>query len=93
VVYLHKDPFTSWIEAHPDPEFKWHVHFWSYFCDFQAGSCENKAKYELADNETLVLHKVGSMCGPLFGRGCGHLWKWDGDELTLLEEGYDQWVS
>ncbi len=44
-------------------------------------------KHPVADGGSPWLHKVGTMCGQLFGRGGGHLWKWDGQEYTLLEEG------
>lgn len=93
IVYLHRNDFDSWMRDRPDDDFKWHVHLWSYFCPFEADSSGKEVGYELADGESFVLHEVGHMCGPLFGQGCGHLWKWDGDELTILEEAFMEWVS
>jgi hypothetical protein len=93
IVFLYPDEFTRWTESHPDPEYRWHVHTWSFFAPLDPMTGQRAARYPLAAGETYWLHKEGTMCGPLFGRGGDHLWKWDGENATLLEEGFNQWIS
>jgi hypothetical protein len=93
VAFLHPEEFTQWLENHPDPDYVWHVHTWSYFAPVEEDMAEEAKEHPVAEGETLWLHKEGTYCGTLFGRGGDHLWKWDGKELTLLEEGIHTWIS
>jgi hypothetical protein len=92
-VLLYPDEFANWLQGHPDQEYRWHVHTWSYFASLDADMAQRAGKYPLAAGETYWLHKEGTMCGSLFGHGGDHLWKWNGKEPTLLEEWFDKWVS
>jgi len=93
IVFLYCDEFTRWTKAHPDADYRWHVHTWSFFTAPDLEEVRRAAKYPLAVGDTYWLHKEGTMCGPLFGRGGDHLWKWNGREPELLEECFNQWVS
>jgi hypothetical protein len=93
IVFLYPDEFTKSTKSYPDPDYRWHVHTWSYFTTLDADELQRAAKYPLAPGETYWLHKEGTMCGPLFGRGGDHLWKWNGEKPVLLEECFNQWVS
>jgi hypothetical protein len=93
IAFLYPDEFTRWTRRHPDTDYRWHVHTWSFFAALDADTAQRAAKHPLAAGETYWLHKEGTMCGPLFGRGGDHLWKWDGSEPALIEECFNQWVT
>lgn len=93
IAFLHPDEFASWTNTHPDAEYRWHVHMWSFFEPLDADTAKRAEKFPLQLGETYWLHREGTMCGQLFGRGGDSLWKWNGTEPTLLEEGFSLWVS
>jgi hypothetical protein len=93
IAFLYPTEFTEWLTAHPDPEYHWHVHTWSFFATVDDESAKKTRGYPVGPGESLWLHKEGARCGQLFGRGGDHLWKWTGRSLELLEEGLNQWVS
>lgn len=93
IACLFPEEFSSWLKKHPDPDNRWHVHTWSYFTPLDKEIVKLAKAYPIAPGECYWLHKEGSQCGNLFGRGGDHLWKWDGHEAVLLEEGIRQWVS
>jgi len=93
VEFLYPDEFTEHMQNHPDPEYRWHVHTWSFFAPVDSDMAKKVEKYPIGAGESYWLHKEGTMCGQLFGRGCNHLWKWDEQEAVLLEECINQWVS
>lgn len=93
IVFLRPAEFSEWLKDHPDKEYCWHVHTWSYFAPLGAETEKKADEYILEAGESYWLHKEGTMCGQLFGRGSDHLWKWNGKEPELLQEALDQWVS
>jgi len=93
IAFLYPDEFTEWLKYHPDPEYRWHVHTWSFFAPLDVETGRRAKKFSLAAGESYWLDKEGTMCGQLFGRGGDHLWKWDGNEPVLLQEFINQWVS
>ncbi len=94
IVFLYIEEFDEWLRREPDRDYRWHVHFWSYFDENLNEEISKKAKqYQLKENEQYWLHKEGTRLGPLFGRGADHLWRWNGSEAELLEECIDHWIS
>jgi hypothetical protein len=93
MVFLYPDEFTEWLNNNPDSDYRWHVHIWSFFAPVDEEMAKKAVKYPCSEGESLWLHKEGTMCGHLFGRGGDHLWKWNGREPELLEEAVNQWVS
>jgi hypothetical protein len=96
VLFLADDDFAKWSRQHPDAEYCWHVHFWSYFhtSPDQEFLAQAQEQYPLDDEaETYWQHVEGTMWGQQAGRGVDHLWKWDGKEPLLLEEAFSHWVS
>jgi hypothetical protein len=93
IAFLYPTEFVEWNKSHPDENFRWHVHTWSFFAPLDSETKKKATQYPLAAGETYWLHKEGTMCGPLFGRGGDHLWKWNGNEPELLQECLNQWVS
>ena len=93
IVSLFPNEFSDWLNDHPDPDYRWHIHTWSFFAPVDVETAKKAEKYHCSEGESLWLHKEGTMCGQLFGRGGDHLWKWNGREPELLEEGMNQWVS
>jgi hypothetical protein len=93
IVFLYPAEFEDWAKRHPDGDYRWHIHTWSYFAPLDPATKHKAAQYPLAAGETYWLHKEGTMCGRLFGRGGDHLWKWNGKAPMLLQERLNQWVS
>jgi hypothetical protein len=95
VFYFKEKAFNRFYERHPDPKFLWHVTYASYFMeDLDAGVlAKAQGRYQIADGERYWLHRETSMLGELFGRGMDHLWKWDGEKATMLEQGFNTWVA
>jgi hypothetical protein len=82
--------YRLWMQLHPDMNFRLHVHFWSHFVEHpDIINC----RFSISTDEQYWLHTEGMMCGPKFGRGADHLWKWDGEQPVLLQKNYTQWTS
>ena len=95
VVYLHEKEFQRWLKKNPDPEYRWHVHFWSFFREpvDKILAAKFKKAYPMDKNFSCWQHSEGTMWGVLAGRGGDHLWQWDGVEPRLIEEAFHSWVS
>ncbi|RBP37326.1 hypothetical protein DES53_11464 [Roseimicrobium gellanilyticum] len=94
VFYFPADRFDAFCEAHPDPEFYWHVTYQSDFPELDAEEIERaKKEHPIEPAEKYWLHREATTMGPLFGRGGNHLWKWDGTRQKLLQEGFSSWIS
>ncbi len=90
VTSLYPAEYRQWLHLHPDAHYQYHFHLWSHF--ITRLYIENTL-YSLNNNEQYWLHTEGMMCGPKFGRGADHLWKWDGKTPALLKKNYAQWTS
>jgi hypothetical protein len=95
VIYLLEDEFAAAPARVADPQYKWHVHFWSFFRseidpDFAA---EARARHPIPEGCIYWQHSEGTMWAVNAGRGADHLWRWDGHKPELLEEAMSQWVS
>lgn len=93
VVYgLHEE-----FERFPikDELFRHHVELLSFFEPGDAARFGSKlvSRYPLREGEQYWFHYDETVLGNLFARGCRHLWKWDGKQLTLLEEAFERWIS
>ena len=93
ITFLYPAEFEDWKKLQPDNEYRWHVHMWSFFTPLDSATVEKAQQYPLVPGESYWLHKEGTQCGPLFGRGGEHLWKWDGNKPVLFQECLNQWVS
>lgn len=95
IFYLAQASFDTFLAAHPDETFRWHVVFTSYF--HQNAEAHVLAKMnalaQLKPGEEFWLHREASTLAPLFERACDHLWKWDGEDLSLVEEAFNGWIS
>ncbi len=95
IFYLSQAGFDAFLEKHPDETFRWHVVFTSYF--HQSADADLQAKMnalaQLSPGEEFWLHREASTLAPLFERGCDHLWRWGGEELSLVEEAFSTWLS
>ena len=95
IFFFSPEAFASFLAHHPDNTFRWHVVYSSFFSDqletdLLARAC---SKYKLRPSETFWIHRESTMVARLFGRGGDHLWKWNGRKMTLLEEGFNTWLS
>ena len=95
IVYLGDDEFEAWSKDHADDEYRWHVHVWSHFTESLPSRLRQEAQesFPLPEGHVYWLHAEGTMWGKLAGRGGDHLWQWDGEKPTLLEEALRTWVS
>ena len=72
IVFLYHDEYSAWLESNPDTNYQWHIHTWSFFAPLDPTTVQRAKKYPLTAGEAYWLHKEGTMCGPLFGRGGDH---------------------
>lgn len=95
IVYLSQETFDAFIEQDPDETFCWHVVFTSYFHQNADGDTQSAmhATHQLQPGEEFWLHREVSTLAPLFARGGEHLWKWDGEKMSLVEEAFSTWIS
>jgi hypothetical protein len=95
IVYLHEKEFQRWLRNNPDPEYRWHMHFWSFFREPIQRKFATSAKktFPLDDGSSYWQNSEGTMWGALAGRGAEHLWKWNGVEPELLQEAFENWIS
>jgi hypothetical protein len=95
VVYLLEDEFAAAPPRVTDPEYKHHVHFWSFFRpELEPGfAAQARAKHPIPAGCSYWQHSEGTMWAVRAGRGVDHLWRWDGDKPELLEEAMSHWVS
>jgi hypothetical protein len=93
LVYLHHTEYQEWEKEHSVDEFTFHIHHWSTIrkIDRKLLSKAKKAYPEVHAEEFRV-----HTCGVLWGEQCGvedeHLWRWNGQEMILLEEAFSQVV-
>ena len=87
---LYPAEYRQWMQLHPDINYRFHVHLWSHFIE---NPDIGNSIYSLNPNDQFWLHTEGLMCGPKFGRGADHLWRWDGKKPALLKRNYGQWTS
>jgi len=94
VLWLYRDELKDWYALQADDKYVHHVHTWSCFATLdEAMLSKARKKHPISNGESYWLHDEGTICGPNFGRGGSHLWKWNGEKPELLEEVIDQWVS
>jgi hypothetical protein len=94
VVYLSEDEFAAAPARASDPQYRWHVHVWSFFRSEvePAFAAQARAQYPIASGCCYWQHSEGTMWAVRAGRGVDHLWRWDGDKPELLEEAMSHWV-
>lgn len=87
--------------SYRDERFVFHVELISFFTQglafMEAESSRTRRilaeQYPLREGEEYWYHHDESVMGPLFARSGLHLWKWNGQEMALLEEAFRTWVS
>lgn len=89
IFFLESSPFQRFKRSHPDDEFDHHIVYRSCFLPEPT----QLEQYPLMEGEEFWIHEESTTLGPLSGRGVQHLWKWDGHQPTLLEEGFGGWIS
>lgn len=81
--------------ATTDENYIYHVELRSFMTQVKSSELNRtiRARHPKKRSEKYYIHFDKSVIGPLFARGAKHLWKWDGNELVLLEEAVEAWVS
>ena len=95
VGFLLKDEFSASPPQADDPDYRWHVHVWSFFRPAiePAFEAQARAKHPIPDGVKYWQHSEGTMWAMNAGRGVDHLWRWNGEQPELLEEALSHWVS
>ncbi len=93
--FMLEEEYASSALLRTTPEFRHHIHIWSFFRPVVEPVFETKArvKYPLPKGCVYWQHNEGTMWADHAGRGAEHLWRWDGHELELLEEAFSHWVA
>jgi hypothetical protein len=91
LVYLLHSEFKKWEKKHLVADFKFHIHHWSYFRPIDQ---EILTRAQEVFPEVKAAEYRIHTSGELWGKHCGvedeHLWRWNGQQLELLEESFSQ---
>jgi len=94
LIYGNHQHVREYLTTTPDAEFTFHCELASYFEVLdEAKASSLREKFNLNDQTHLASHFDCSTMGPLFARGGRHLWSFQEETPSLVEEGYDSWVS
>lgn len=89
VVSLLHDEFTVWERRSPLDTFTFHVHHWSYFGrPDRALLARAQEAYPGVEAVEYRVHSSGDLWGEQCGAENTHLWRWHGNDMELLEEGF-----
>ena len=93
LVYLLHTEFDDWEKEHPVDTFSFHIHHWSYFRQIdQELLLRAQETYPEVSVEEYRIHTSGDLWGEQCGVQGEHLWRWNGEEMKLLEEAFSQMV-
>lgn len=91
LVYLPHSEFEEWEQQNPVDEFTFHIHHWSYFRPIDRELLTKACKlYPKVNAEEFRIHTSGDLWGEMCGVGGDHLWRWNGQEMELIEEAFVQ---
>lgn len=94
IVFLKSAEFDAFTDNEPDEKHKWHIQFVNEIAlASKEDAARAKKKYRLKRGEEFWIHHEESVMGALFIRGAKHLLKWDGSNLSVVEEGFGVWIS
>lgn len=91
---LYPAEMREFLQRHPDPLYKYHVHIWSHFIESLDDLQEARLteSYPLPAREKYWLHVEGLISGPPLARGAEHLWSWNGTRPRLLKKSLAFWA-
>lgn len=92
-ICLRKEEWRAFLEdpdTDDDDDFVDHYQFWSVW---HQDIPENWDVAPLEPGYSYWIHEEGFALADGAGRGAQHLWRWDGEELTLQEEVMTSWTS
>jgi hypothetical protein len=86
-VYLLHSDFREWEDQNPVDTFTSHIRCWNHFRGIDQNLlAKATAAYPSVDPNEFRIHIQGDLWGEQCGLFVEHLWRWDGDEMKLLEE-------
>jgi hypothetical protein len=93
LVYLLHMEFDEWEKEHQVEKFIFHIHHWSYFRKIdQELLLRTQEVYPEVSPEEYRIHTTGDLWAEQCGMQGEHLWRWNGEEMELLEEAFSQAV-
>lgn len=94
LIYGKHQHVREYLTTTPDAEFTFHCELASYFEELdETRATALRERFNLDKQTLLASHFDCSTMGPLFARGGRHLWSFQEDRPSLVEEGYESWVS
>jgi len=93
--YFSREGFDVFRQNYPDEDYRWHITYTSYFDDQPKPEDlpPIAAQDQLRPKERFLIHHRAFHLGRLFGQGDSHLWKWDGQKLSDMRNGFNRWMS
>lgn len=86
VVAVSERDYRLWCIAHPDDHYHRHVTIWNWIKSKVPQQRHAEfARHRLRDGESYWLHRAGIAGAGSADRRESHLWKWNGQHVTLLE--------
>lgn len=95
VMVVTKGEWRAWLESpatDDDEAYDHHFLFWSVWHQRTDVDREIVTAVDEVPGQPWV-HEEGFAVAERAGRGARHLWSWDNDEMTLIEEAISTWVS
>ncbi len=92
ICLIHTE-YEEWERQHAVDDFTFHIHHWSYFSglDHVLLTRARETHPSVSVGEFRI-HSSGDLWGEQCGVFAGHLWRWNGHEMELLEEAFSQGV-
>ena len=92
ICLLHTE-YENWSKENVVDEFTFHIHHWNFFSTLDSDSLSRAKELHPSINENeFRFHCSGNLWAEQCGGVVGHLWKWDGQEMCLVEEAFTQIV-
>jgi hypothetical protein len=89
LVSLLYTEFDEWEKEHQVEEFIFHIQHWSYFRKIdQELLLRTQKVYPEVSPEEYRIHITGDLWAEQCGVQSEHLWRWNGEEMELLEEDF-----
>lgn len=93
IVCLLPEEFALFERRNRDDGCRFHIRRWSYFrAPDPRETAEATQAHPNVPPAELRIHRAGDLWGAQCGSSADHLWRWTGQELVLLQEGFSQIV-
>ncbi|RYX86811.1 hypothetical protein EON83_01120 [bacterium] len=89
--FLLETEFQAWQGYGADESYQWHIHHWSYFESPSAELLQRaEENFPNLPTQEFRVHTLGDLWGPNCGFESKHLWNWNGNDMDLLEQDFEE---